>query len=49
MNLKTPYNFKIKGKAKYVLEMVAILTHTVEYKLAPIQWLTELTNTGRRN
>lgn len=42
-------NFKFKGKAKYVFQMITILTYTIEYKLTPIQWLTELANTGRKN
>lgn len=42
-------NFKLHGEAKYVLEMVYIMARTIEYKLTPIEWLTQLANTGRKN
>ena len=42
-------DFKFTGKAKYVLQMISIMTYTIEYKLTPEQWLEELANTGRRN
>jgi len=42
-------NFKLKGKAKYVFQMITIMTYTIKYKLTPEQWLEELANTGRRN
>jgi len=41
--------FKMRGKAKYVLEMITILTYTIEYKKTPEQWLEEFAKTNRRN